>query len=276
MNAIFTGRKRRGKTTLAFARSLDYGGGIIVFDPKREFRNWPATISDVTEMEMAVDAGYRIVIFHPVGDVEVVFSELGQKILAMHTAAMNAQWDKQGKCFTLLVDEANQLQSPNRINDHLRYILSQCRPEILNVFQTMQSPADAYRVSKVCNSDYFLFQTTHVADIERVSQFAGARVAEILPTLDYHEYLHFCEDDSSYELVDNPKEWFVPLDYVDYEKKEGPDVPKKIEYDDFKKLVSQAVREVLKERGDKSSESDEEDDDAEDGFIIMPPKKKAS
>src|ERR1700679_3419621 len=171
MNAIFTGRKRRGKTTLAFDMAMRAGGGVIIFDPKCEFRGWPGTVSDISGLEEAIKK-YNVIIYRPEGDTDEAFSPLGEWIFDRHKVAMQKGWDKIGYHFTLLIDEASQLQTPSIINESLKKLLAQCRPEILNIFQTVQSPTDTFRTSKICNSDWFFFQTTHIADLERITAIA--------------------------------------------------------------------------------------------------------
>lgn len=277
MNAIFTGRKRRGKTTLAFRYALNFGGGIIIFDPKREFRNWPVTVNDAQAVEAAIEEGSPIIVFHPAGDSDEAFSDLAAIVLHMHTIAMQENWDKEGKCFTLLVDEAQQLQNSWRINEHLKLILSQCRPEILNVLQTMQSPADAYRTTKVCNSDWFLFQTTHVRDVQRVEEFAGEEVSVIVSQLgEARSYVHFCEDTSQYEIVEQAKSWYVPLEYNEFLKKEGNGMaePKRVQWDELVDRLADAVGKRLGTPPKKEKQNSEDGEDEE--IILVMPKRKAS
>src|SRR6516165_10535527 len=126
MNAIFVGEKRSGKTTLAFKLALDYPGGIIVFDPKKEFRGWPATVSSVPEMQMRMNDKHRVIIYRPAEHFEsadTAFDELADWIMQRHAFALEQEWDKVGFGFTLLVDEAYNLQTHARINTKLMKIL---------------------------------------------------------------------------------------------------------------------------------------------------------
>lgn len=272
MNAIFTGRKRRGKTTLAFDMAIKAGGGIIIFDPKREFRNWPNTTGNVGDVERMIEDGAHIIIYHPAEDSDRAFSELATLVLRLHTIAMQSNWDKLGKHFTLIVDESQQLQNSWRINNELKLILSQCRPEILNVFQTMQSPTDAYRTTKVCNSDWFIFQTTHIADINRIEAFAGEEVGTIIANLgEERSYVHFSEDTSDYEIVTNSASWKRSLEYNPKEDSMAKDDDEKT---GWKELI-----EFLEEAGFQRKKKEQADDDEPEGRVLtlrLPAKKKAS
>src|SRR5882672_11167814 len=92
MNAIFVGEKRSGKTTLAFHLSLETAGGIVVFDPKKEFRDWPGTVSDVAGLNRALKEKHRVVIWRPAGDeddaMQISFNELADWVLAKHDLAL--------------------------------------------------------------------------------------------------------------------------------------------------------------------------------------------
>jgi hypothetical protein len=278
VNAIFTGRKRRGKTTLAFDMAVKTGGGVVVFDPKREFRNWSVTVSDSDAVTEAIDNGHRIIVFQPVGDTEEAFAPLATLVMQLHKIAMEQGWDKTGNSFVLLIDEAHQLQNSWRINNELKNILSQCRPEILHIFQTIQSPADVYRVTRVCNSDWFLFQTTHPADVKRISEFAGDEVAGIVQRLGEHEYVHYSEDTSEYEVVTDSSTWFRPLQQTIQE--EGNDVAKKkISFDDdsWSEFVKRLKKDLgLSKKNDDDNDDEDDTGDESEGFLIIPPKRKSA
>lgn len=236
MNGIFVGEKRSGKTTLAFHVALnptryDAGlhdeGGVIVFDPKKEFRDWPATVSSVPEMEKFIKEGHRVIIWRPpsedenederIGDkpMQDSFNQLARWVLRKHDLALAQGWDKKGFYFTLLVDEAYNVQSHAWINKRLLRILSQCRPEILNVFQTFQSVKNINSDSRSRVSDWFVFTVTLPADLKRLEEFAMPEVIEQAKTLPEHAYIHFLNEKGKVasEVVTDSGDWFEPLDY---------------------------------------------------------------
>jgi hypothetical protein len=233
VNAIFVGEKRSGKTTLAFHLSLETNGGVIIFDPKKEFRDWPATVSSVPEMERFLKDEHRVIIWRPPslaegeeedGDerrpMQQSFNALAGWILRKHDEAMAQGWDRTGYHFTLLVDEAYNLQSHAWINARLLRILSQCRPEILNVFQTFQSVKNVNSDSRSRVSDWFLFTITLPSDLKRLEEFAMPEVIDQARTLPEHEYVHFLNEKGKVasEVVKDADGWYESLDY---EGKEG-------------------------------------------------------
>lgn len=216
MNAIFVGEKRSGKTTLAFHLALETSGGIVIFDPKKEFRNWPATVSTVPELNRALKQKHRVIIWRPLSDDDMQnsFDALADWTLEKHDIALAKGWDKIGYQFTLLVDEAYNLQSHAWINGKLLRILSQCRPEILNVFQTFQSVKNVNSDSRSRVSDWFLFTITLPTDLKRLEEFAMPEVIEQVRTLPEHEYVHFLNEKGTVksEVVTNSESWFESLD----------------------------------------------------------------
>jgi len=217
MNAIFVGEKRSGKTTLAFHLALETNGGIVVFDPKKEFRDWPATVSDVASLNRAIKDEHRVIIWRPPSDMEIEQSwdELAFWILDKHDMALASGWDRLGYGFTVIVDEAYNLQSHARINPLLLRILSQCRPEVLNIFQTFQSVKNVNSDSRSRVSDWYLFTITLPTDLDRLEEFAMPEVIEQVRTLPEHEYVHFLNEKGTVqsEVVTDSAEWYEPLDY---------------------------------------------------------------
>jgi hypothetical protein len=223
MNAIFTGRRRSGKTTLAFYMALSGGGGVVVFDPKREFRGWPATVTTVESLQEAVKKENIVIVYHPDGDTEAEFDPVAQWVIDQHDLAMQRGWDKSGLHFTFLCDEAHNLQGPQWANPKLLRILSQNRPEILNVFQTFQSPKDAYNRIKSRVSDWYIFSTNLPSDLEYLRKEIGVDESDVarITTLGDHEYAHFYFDGGTpvAEFVTTPDDWFVSLEYNEEEEK---------------------------------------------------------
>lgn len=261
-NSIFTGRRRRGKTTLAFFKARKDGSLVIIFDPKREFLGWPATCKNVRDVMDAIEDGYTVIVFHP-DNVEEDFTALANFVWAIHEFGMEHGWqnDKNHKPIVFLVDEAHQLQSANSINSSLKSIMQKARPEILVIFQTTQSPTYLYSASKIANSEYYFFYTTYIPDLERIAKTAGDEVALAVANLKQNRfYVWFSEDDQTYEVVTDSESWKCSLIY-EKEKEEKTVAKKKITVSDgFLEKLAKRVKEMLKD-GSSSSESHDSDDE---------------
>jgi hypothetical protein len=218
MNAIFTGRKRSGKTTLAFHMAMERGGGILVYDPKREWRNWPATTSDVNQIEVFAKEKHEVIVFHPVGDKDEAIEPLIDFITKLHNVAMANDWDKQGLHFTLIVDEAVNVSTAHWINEKLLALVAENRPEILDIYLTFQSPKDANNLLKSRVSDWFVFSTSLPSDLDYLRKEVGVPEYDLydIQRLDEHEYAHFFFDGGTpkVEYYNEPEEWFIDLEFT--------------------------------------------------------------
>jgi hypothetical protein len=268
-NSIFTGRRRRGKTTRAFHKARKDGSLVIVFDPKREFLGWPATCKNVSDVMNAIDDGNVVIIFHP-DNVEEDFTTLANFVWAIHEFGMEHGWqnDKNHKPIVFLVDEAHQLQSANTINSSLKSIMQKARPEILVVFQTTQSPTYLYSASKIANSEYYFFYTTYIPDLERIAKTAGDDVALAVANLKQNRfYVWFSEDDQTYEVVTDSDSWNCDLIYNE-SKEEKTVAKKKITVSDgFLDKLAKRVKEMLKD--DRSSPSQSHEDNDEEIELVI-------
>lgn len=269
MNAIFVGEKRSGKTTLAFEMAMRTEGGIIVFDPKKEFRGWPATVYTVPELEKAIEEKQRVIIWRPSNDPNISAEEswepLADWVMAKHALALANGWDQEGFHFTLLLDEAYNLQSHNWINPKLLKILSECRPEVLNVYQTFQSIKNVNSDSRSRVSDWFLFTITLPSDLKRLEEFAMPEVVSEVQQLGEHEYVHFLNEKGiqNFDVETDPALWFRPLDYVPEQKGREEDMrwePVSFETEeDFWDFVSKRERRKKNDpdyEGEKSRSTD--------------------
>lgn len=279
MNAAFDGRRRSGKTTLAFRKAINDGGGVVIFDPKREFRGWPYTVHSVGEVIEAVKKKAVVIIYHPYDDTDKEFTALGEWVIRQHELALENGWDRKGLHFTLLYDEAHNSQGPQWANPKLLQILSQNRPEILNVYQTFQSPKDMYNRLKSRVSDWFIFSTNLPSDLEYLEKEIGVTPEGIeqIKNLNDHEYVHFYFDGGipKAELVTDAKSWYIDLNYTeeseklmereerDDKEKKTPRYPLQADSDkdvfDAYEMINKRGKGAGKDSGHRGRKSDRED-----------------
>jgi hypothetical protein len=263
MNAAFSGRKRSGKTTLAFDMAMRQGGGIIIFDPKREWRGWPGEITDVEQIKAKVDEGEEIIVFHPHGDSKEEFEKLASVILDLHTLAMQRNWDKDGRHFTFLVDEAVNVSTKNWVSPKLLQIISQNRPEILSVYLTYQDPKDINNLLKSRIDTYFIFNTSLPTNLDYLQKEIGVPQYDLeeIQHLRPHEYAQFYFDGGTpkVEYEYSPETWFRPLEYFDLNKNEREGI-KDMARDNKKE---DRIRDLFDELQDLIY-GDDDDDDGDD------------
>jgi hypothetical protein len=237
MNAVFTGRKRSGKTTLAFHFALERDGGIIVYDPKREWRDWPYTTHDVAQVVKFIKEGHeRVIVFQPTGDKQEAFAPLADLVVALHAQALANGWDKAGYHFTFLVDEAHNVTDAHFVDKNVRSLVSENRPEILDVYLTLQNPLEINNSLKSGGrfSDYFIFNTSLAADLDYLRDKFGVPDADLeqIKTLRPHEYAHFHFEGGAPQVTfhydDEAVMWYRPLDFteIDQQEKENITMPR--------------------------------------------------
>ena len=272
MNATFIGRKRSGKTTLAFDIAMREGGGIIIFDPKKEFRGWPGTVTDVGQIEEKIKEGNSVIVLHP--DVTANLREQGNEfvkyIRGLHQIAMDKGWDKSGSHFTVIIDEAHNLSGDNWVDEDLQSLSGENRPEILNLFLTFQSPRQTNNSLKTNMHDWYVFNTSLPADLKYLNEKIGVPADDIedIRTLQPHEYAHFFFDGGSpnvtYEY--NPEQWFRPLEYFELNENEREDVmSRRREENELKDLFEDFLdflddRDDSRDRGRSRNRRDDRDD----------------
>jgi hypothetical protein len=273
MNAIFTGRKRSGKTTLAFDIAMRSGGGIIIYDPKREWRDWPGTVTDVSEIEEKLKEGNEVIVFHPQGDKRKAIGPLIDVISGMHNIAMMKGWDKKDEDgdnphFTLIVDEAVNVSTAKWIDPKLLALVAENRPEILNIFLTFQSPMDANNLLKSRVDHWFIFNTSLPADLDYLNKVVGVPTMDLdeIQHLPMHEYAVFYFDGGTptVEYERDSENWFRPLQYFELNAKEREDIMARREREEEESLLD-LFKEFLDWKDDNDNRDRDRDRDRDRG-----------
>ena len=200
MNSLFFGRRQQGKSTLAFHLAQKAGLSIAVFDINAQFRAWPGvTFNNLDDVELCLLEGIeRLLIYRPENDVEAEFSRLADLL-----------WNRTD--YTLLIDEASQVQVAARPHEKLGRLIRMGDARSINVLQTLHRPADSATLCRSLAHHWYIFRTTLETDLAVVAERCGAQAAEALQQLGAFEYVHWDDDLQKLEIVKNPGAWFVDL-----------------------------------------------------------------
>lgn len=223
-----------------------------MYDPKREWRGWPGTVTEVSQIaDKLKNPDIDVIVFHPQGDKRAAFTPLADFVTKLHQNAMAEGWDKTGKHFTFLVDEAVNVSTARWVDEKLLALIAENRPEILDIYLTFQSPKDVNNLLKSRVDTWFVFATSLPSDMEYLNKEIGVPEEDVeeIAHLPEHEFaqFHFDGGRPSVEFIDESEEWFRPLEYFELNAGEREEI-KDMARDDRKK--KEALQDLLEDLAD--------------------------
>lgn len=207
MNSIFCGRRKEGKTTLAIYHALMSSPGVVVWNPRLNIEG--IQVHDADELEAAIEnKDYE--------DGIIVYNPDGRKIREDFEEMTIALFDPPNKYaefgFSLVIDEASQLQGSNSVDENLDLIIRQ-HPSTVNVYQTTHSLQDFSRSSKDLMDNLYCFQLKG-RSLKAVIEYSDIDEAtgETIKNLETHHFYHhgFTAEPDIF-IPNDPKVWFKPV-----------------------------------------------------------------
>lgn len=175
MNDLVLGRRGLGKTTLAVHIADGLNKHKIAWSPNAQFKMADFRTQNLEDLMDAIEDSEEDESFFaeyiPDGDLDANFTVFGSQL-----------W-RYGN-FVLIVDESNELQTPQRINDILaRYIRRAPRREKgdadpVDIIQTTHFPVDLHRVSFGLSDYAYIFRLSRERDFERIRVEFGEDVEQ--------------------------------------------------------------------------------------------------
>lgn len=227
MNAIIIGRRRQGKSTLAFFLAWERAQLILIWDPNSQYRNFPA-IAGSNRFEKLGEAIQR--------SGEHTFDAVGggreQKIVVIRFVPdENNLWDdfeqfgwivrqNCGGTYAVIVDESDELQSPQKMHPQLNWFMRRAptevdAPETVHFFQQTHSPKDVYGKARNLASNFYFFHTQGDNELDAIVELTGDEsIREEVKTLPLRHVLTWWIDDQGepqYFIVDNPESWYINI-----------------------------------------------------------------
>lgn len=203
MLAVIIGRRRQGKSTLAFSLAHSHKQTTIVFDPNNQYGNVPTITPEQLPEWMAQskpDSIVRIVPTDAIGDWETIAAELD-----------GGYW-KWGE-YTLILDESSMLMTSNKINPALeRY--ARTSPKDVHVILTTHRSVDVHTLFRALASDWFVFHQHLDRDLETLQDNMGSDLAVASSQLAEYHVIHFWLDTGGvprWVVWDKPNEWFIDI-----------------------------------------------------------------
>jgi hypothetical protein len=199
----YTGRRGKGKTSLAYHEATQANRGVCVFDTTVGF-GIGRIVHNRAELEEAIDGEISPIVWQPVSEVlesdfiEAQFAEF------IHTL-------KNVRNISIVVDESSYLQSPNWIAPALDDEIRCGRRREHDVFFTQHRIQDCNGILLTLVSNFRFFQTKHPRDLEKIEEIAGARVAGLVSGLKDFEFLGYAVESEAAYIHDKPEFWRVSL-----------------------------------------------------------------
>lgn len=217
MNILVCGRMKEGKTTFAIYLAKGWSDGVLIWDPRHMIQG-TTYVQDSDELEDAIqEKEWRKgpIVFRPDGlRIEEQFEEMCSNIFNPPERFEN---------FSLIIDEASDLQSANRIAPHLSRVIRQ-HPRSVLVIQTTHSLQDWARPSRDLMSHLYCFRLVG-RSLKAVIDFCDGsdELEKTIRELPRHHLVHISfesgSDEGEFEILDDPTTW-----YSDAAKTRGEEV----------------------------------------------------
>lgn len=199
MLAIIIGRRRQGKSTLAFALAKSQKRTVIIFDPNDQFCNVPPIRLDELDEIMehtTPETVIRIVPTDPIPDWEHLCEILD---------GGNWRWGD----YVLIGDECSMLMSA-KLNPSLeRY--ARTAPKDVRLILTTHRMNDTHVLFRSLATDWFIFHQYQERDLETTGDNMGSEVATATTNLPDYHVLHWWIESGGrpqWSVWDRPKDWY--------------------------------------------------------------------
>lgn len=203
MLTLIFGRRKQGKTTLAYSISLRSPTRII-FDPRGQFRTTDDILPSADGLFELLDTRSEIIV-QPEDAVKHTFSEVCREF---------ANWIKANPEETaiLLDDEALFIDTPSETYSSLDKIIRFGNPQRTGVIMTAHRPGDISVDIRAIADYWCIFKTTQEHDLKVIDQRCGSQVAEIVSRLEAKQYVVWNDAEGVFAVKTNPSAWYVNIE----------------------------------------------------------------
>lgn len=209
---LLIGRRKRGKTTLAYYM-VRKSERRIIFDPRgmvpdsgRSLRVF--TARDFTERAVPAleDREIDQVVYVPTTD------DLSAPLVTFSNELKRWVTDHPIEPLGVMIDELGWIETAQaRDPKSLRRALRDCEPELLNVFITCHRPSDV-PVNTRSIADYWaLFHCVQEHDLDVIRERCNNTVATVVQTLEARAFVLYDDAEGNHKLYPDGSSWYVPL-----------------------------------------------------------------
>lgn len=207
MNVLVCGRMKEGKTTFALNLAHEWAKGTVVWDPRHMIETDGVYVTSGDELEDAIqDKEWEKgpIVFRPNGlELEDQFNEMCEVLFTP---------PERFDHFSLVIDEAADMQSPHSITPQLSRCIRQ-HPRSVLIIQTTHSLQDWHRASKDLTNCIYCFRLIG-RSLKAVMEFCdGSRELEnTIKTLPRHHLVRInfeaSDEEQEFTVIDDPESWY--------------------------------------------------------------------
>jgi len=195
----FFGRMQKGKSTAAYHFAKRQNSGIVIFDPRSQYRHpdW-RVVHSKTEFELVLEQDLSPIVFRPGLSVEEDFEDFAEVVWDMHMVSA-------------IIDEAERLQSPQWIHEHLDQLVRSSESQEISLYLTQHQLVDVNGIIVSLCSDLIFFEEKNVLALERIERYTSAAVRERVSTLEGRDFLRWSVPGQDFVVVQDSDSWYESI-----------------------------------------------------------------
>lgn len=222
---LILGKRRQGKSTLAFALAINRHSVVVIFDPDRQYQHCadiPMYVANVSEIPMAMNLLMRAMENPSLGTTVIAVTP-EKKIQDEVWNAFSDTVSQYPGGYAVIIDEAWNLQKANSINPKLQDMIrsSGNRPPIgsgsvehnedFTLIQTSHRFADLSTNVRSVATDFYIFRSTLTHDLDAIEAAFSPHVtrADVIGLGD-HQAIHVTDDHNGgikVTILADPRKW---------------------------------------------------------------------
>lgn len=207
-NYLLIGNRKQGKSTLSMVLANVHNDLVVIFDPNGQFPEVPRvpiaeldqTIQEWSESESDSHLWLRVGPLDT-GEISSTFDAL---------AAVLFNWEN----YSLIVDEANSLQTSNKINPSLDRLLRRS-PSSVAIVQNTHRVKDTNTNTRFHSADWWVFLNERAVDLDAIErEWGNEEIVREIRELDAYQCVHIWRGHGGrieFSTWDKPEEWYFPI-----------------------------------------------------------------
>jgi hypothetical protein len=189
---LITGRRGKGKTTLAMHKARQKHKGVFVWDPGANFEVG-SIVSHPVDFQEAIDRDVSPIVYQP-EDIEQDFYVFAHGVFGTRNVSV-------------VVDEASFLQSPHVLHQALDQLVRFGRRRKIDLFLTQHRMADCNGLLLELVTEFSFFSTKFPRSLERIAEYTTDEIAGRVAQLPDFHFLNYEVESGLWLVNSHPDSW---------------------------------------------------------------------